>query len=123
MIGRIFLHGASLERIAILERENCLVLGPVILVHAMDIVPERNAPDKQQEQRNADQAVDQVENDLLAEQRIHLLQFRRRQQRNELVHENEETNRKNDIHCGQPAADFQFLSLFVGLDLIQSHIG
>ena len=52
-----------------LEGENRLVLGAVILVHAPDVGPQRDAPDEQQEQADADDAVDHVEQDLVAEGR------------------------------------------------------
>ena len=82
---------------AVLEREHRFVLGTVIFVDAANVFPERDAPDEEQEQAEADGAVDQVEDDASAESGIDLLQFCRRQQRDVLVHEDEEGER--DDRC------------------------
>ena len=58
-----------------------------------------------QEQSQADAAIDQVEGDASAERGIDFLEFRRRQQRDVLVHEDEEGYRDDDVDGGQPAAD------------------
>ena len=79
MIRRILLHCAGSQRIAVFKGKNRLVLGAVILVHAADVLQQRHSPDEQQEQRDADDAIHQVEHDLLAEHRVHALQFRGRQ--------------------------------------------
>jgi hypothetical protein len=88
----------------------------------MDIAPERNSPDKQQKECNANGAVHQVEDDLLSENRARLFQFRRRQQWDELVHENKESHGEDDVYSGEPAADFEFLALFFRLDAIKRDV-
>ena len=75
MEGRILLHRRGLERITILEGVDRLVLGAVIFVNPMNIAPQRNSPDKEQEQGDANDAVHQVENNLLAKHRVHPFQF------------------------------------------------
>src|SRR5579872_2109164 len=105
MEGGILLDFRSRQWIAILECEDRLVLGAVIFVNAADIFPERNAPDKQQEQGEADYAVDQVEDDASAERGVVLFEFRCGQQRNVLIHEDEEGDRDNDVDGGEPGAD------------------
>src|SRR5207249_11843405 len=90
------------------------VLGTMIFVNTMNIAQQRDSPDKQQKQNDADRAIHQVENDLLTENRIDALQFRRSEQRQEFVHEDEEAHRNNDIDCRDPAADLElFLAGFL----------
>ena len=72
MIGRIFLHRRGLERVAVLEGEYGLVLGAVVLVDAANIGEQRNSPDEQQEQDQADRAIDQIEHDLAAQRGIRI---------------------------------------------------
>jgi hypothetical protein len=55
---RVSLHILGLEGIVRLERENRFVLGSVVLVDAANVGHQRDAPDKEQEERNADAAVD-----------------------------------------------------------------
>src|ERR1700687_479425 len=127
MIRRILLYRRGFERIAIFERKYRLVLGPVVLLPPPNFLPQRNAPHKQQKHRDPDQPVHQVEHDLLPENRIHLFQFRRGQQRQVLVHEDEEGDGESHIHSHHPARDFQFLALIVlaliGGNLVQCRIG
>ena len=79
MIRRILLHCAGLERITILEREDGLVLRAMVFINPMNVAKEWNPPDEQQEQGDPDNAIDQVEDDLLAENGIYPLQFGGRQ--------------------------------------------
>src|ERR1700723_2085398 len=91
--------------IAVLESEYRFVLGSVILIHPPNILPERRSPNKQQEQNQTNNANYQVENNLLTENRIHALQFRGRHQRQKLVHEDEEADRKHNIDRSDPSAN------------------
>ena len=103
------------------------MLGAVILVDPANVAPQRHSPDEEQEERDSDDAVHQVENDLLSEYGVHPLQFRRCQQRQKLVHEDEETDRDDDVDRSHPAADFQFLLVFVfvrlGLQFVEGDVG
>ena len=58
MIRRIFLHFHDAERIAILKREDSFVFGAVIFVDPADILPERYSPNEEQEQQEANAAID-----------------------------------------------------------------
>src|SRR5450755_1661856 len=105
MIRRVFLHTLRVERIAILESKDRLVLGTVILVDAPNILPQRHSPNEQKEQQEADASVDQVENDPSTQRWIDLLQFRRGQQRDVFVHEDEKAQREQEIPGSQPVTD------------------
>ena len=59
----VLLHVRAGQRIAILEGENRLVLGAVVLVHAADVGINETPQMKQQEERDADHAVNHVEDD------------------------------------------------------------
>src|ERR1700722_17261924 len=111
MVGRIFLHGGGLKRVAVLEREYRFVLGAVILVDAANILPERNAPHEKQEHRNADQSVDEIKDELVAEYGIHALKFGGRKQGKILVHEDEEQDGERHVQASHPARDFELLAL------------
>ena len=111
MIRRIFLYRGGVQRAAIFEGEHGLVFGAVILIDAANVLPQRNAPHEEQEHRNPNQPIDQVEHDLLTENRIHTLQFRRRQQRQVLVHEDEKGDGEGYVHARHPAGDFKLLAL------------
>src|SRR6202165_3137966 len=119
MISRILLHRRGFQRIAILERKYRLVLGPVVLVHASNVFPQRNAPDKKQEHRDPDQPVNQVEQELLPENGIHLFQLGGSHQRQVLVHEDEEGDGGGHIHACPPAGGFKLL-LILALIVIAS---
>ena len=92
MEGGIFLYRAGLHGIAVFEGEHRFVLGAVIFEHTVDVPHSRHSVNEKQEQQNANDAVHQVENYLLPEHRIQLLQRARSQQRQELVHKDEETD-------------------------------
>ena len=94
MARGIFLRVVNRQRVVVLEGKDRLVLGAVVLVHAPDVGPQRDAPDEQQEQADANEAVNDVEQDLVAERRVVVLQLGGRQQRHKLVHENEEGQRR-----------------------------
>src|ERR1700733_11194584 len=111
MIRRIFLHRSSLERVAILKRENRFVLGTVILVDAANVLPERNTPHKQKKHSDANQAVDKIKEELVAEHGIHALKLSGREQREILVHEDEEQDGKRHVKASHPARNFEFLAL------------
>ena len=81
MKSRILLHRRGIQGIAILEGVNRLVLGAVIFVDPVNIAPQRHSPDEEQEQGDPDDAIHQVENDLLAEHRVHPFQLGSSQQR------------------------------------------
>jgi len=49
------------QRIAVLEGENCFVLGAVVFVDPTNVRPERDSPDEKQEERNADNAIYQID--------------------------------------------------------------
>ena len=127
MKSRILLHCRCIKRIAVLERKYRLVLRPVILIHAANVLKQRSSPNKYQEQRQPDQAIDQIEHDLAIQRRMRLLQLGGGQQRQVLVHENEESDGDQNIDGCNPAADFKLLlgrlAGFVLLQLIQLHIG
>src|SRR5580698_7172456 len=101
----ILLHGCGLKRVAILESEYRLVLRAMILVDAPDVGEQRHSPDEQQKKDQADAAIDQVENDLAAKCRIYFLELGGGQQRQILVHEDEERQGDNNVAGGQPSAD------------------
>src|SRR5260370_4227813 len=103
------MHCCGFEWIAIIERKYRLVLGPVIFVYAPNVFPQRHAPNEQQEHRDTDQSVNQVKQELLPESRIHLFQFGGSQQRQVLVHEDEEGDGKRHIQSRHPASDFKLL--------------
>ena len=90
MEGRILLNFGSAQRITVFKRKYRLVLGAVILIHAANVFPQRNSPDEQKEEDEANAAVDEVEGDASAERWIEFLEFRRSQQWQILVHEDEE---------------------------------
>src|SRR3979490_2096637 len=54
MISRIFLDRAGIQWVAILKCEHRLMLRSVILIHAADIFPKRNAPNEEQEESDTD---------------------------------------------------------------------
>src|SRR5205823_2351935 len=98
--------------------------GAVGFIHPPDIAQQRNSPDEEQENSNTDDTIYQVKDDLLAEDGVHPLQYRAGEQRQELVHENEEPNGEEDVHSRHPAADFELLfARFLGLELIKRDIG
>ena len=100
------------------------MLGAVVFIHPPDIAQQRNSPDEEQENSNTDDTIHQVKDDLLAEDGVHSFQFRGGKQRQELVHENEESDREEDIHSCHPAADFELLfARFLKLELIKCDIG
>src|SRR3954464_1848353 len=113
MEGRILLNRGNLERISVLKRKNRLVLGAVVFVDTPDVFPKRHSPNEQQEQNQANRPVDQIENDLPTKGRIQFFQLGSRHKRQVLVHENEESQRKQNVRGGEPAADGRrFLSRF-----------
>ena len=122
---RVSLHILRFERIARLESENRFVLGSVVLVDAANVGHQRDSPDKEQEERNADDAVDYIEQDLVAERRINVLEFGGRDQWNKLVQKDKKSNRENDIYRGYPATDFGLLARFTLIDRnrVERHIG
>ncbi len=77
MEGRILLDFGGFEWISVFEGEYCFVFGPVVLVDATNIFPERNSPDEEQEQGQADGAIDEVEHDPAPESGIEFLELRR----------------------------------------------
>ena len=100
MVCRVLLNRARVQRVPGFKCKHRLVFSAVILVHTSNILQQRRSPDKQQKQQNPDSAVDQVEDDPLTKNWIDPLQFRRCQQRQELVHEDEEADRDDNIHRG-----------------------
>src|SRR5215469_8850895 len=102
---RILLNRGRAEWVSVLESEHCLMLGAVVLIDAADVLPQRDSPNEQQKQTEADRPVDQVKHDASAQGGIDLLQFGRRQQGNVLVHENEKGERDNHVEGGEPTAD------------------
>jgi len=115
MISRIFLDGSSLERIAVLECVDRFVLSAVILVDAANIFPERNSPDEEQEERNSNQAIDEIEDELLAKDWIHMLQLGCGDERKVLVHEDEERDGKDNVYGRHPASDLELLRRDAGV--------
>ena len=95
-----------------LEGENRFMLGAVVLENAANVGQARDAPDEEQEKRNADHAVHDVEGDLVAESRIGVLQLGGRQQRQKLVHEDEESDRQHHVEGERPARHLGFLLVF-----------
>src|SRR5205807_3726062 len=59
----------------------------------------------------------------MAENWVNFLQLGSREQRQVLVHEDKETHRKDNIDGCYPAADLEFLALFVWRNLVEGHIG
>ena len=86
MVCRVLLNRACVQRVPSFKCKHRLVFSAVILVHTSNILQQRRSPDKQQKQQNPNGAVDQVEDDPLTKYGIDPLQFRRCQQRQELVH-------------------------------------
>jgi len=128
MVGRILLYLRRIEWIAVLESEYSLVLGAVVLVHAPNILQQRSTPNEKQEQEKTNNSVHQVEDNLLAEDRIHALQFRGRHQGQKLVHENKKADGKNDIDGGDPPTNFQLLLVRFagrrrGLQFVERNVG
>ena len=72
----------------------------------------------------ADDAVHHVEDNLIAEHRRDvLLQLGGGHQRQELVHEDEEADREQDVKRGYPAVDLKFLAVLTGRNFIEHDIG
>ena len=68
-------------------------------------------PHEEQEHCDPDEAIDQVKQNLMPENRIHPFQLGRSQQRQILVHEDEEGDGKRHIQSCHPAGDFELLAL------------
>jgi len=66
MKGAVGLCFRDRNRLARLKGEDRLVLGAVVLVHPMDIFEERNSPDEEQEERNTDCTIDEIEEHLIS---------------------------------------------------------
>ena len=123
MIRGVFLDRGRVEGITVLEGENCLVLRAVIFVYAMNVSPQRDSPNKQQEKSDADGAIHEVEDNLLAEERIDAFQFGGSQQRKELIHENKKPEGEDNVDGSHPATDFEFLAFVVCGYFVEGDIG
>src|SRR5581483_11497422 len=99
------------------------VFRPVILVDAPDVLPQRDAPDEDQEKRDADGAVNQIEDDLISHYRRQALKLGRGDERNKLVKNDEEPNRKQNVEGDDPTAQFELLFVFFDRDIIEGGVG
>src|SRR5262249_37076488 len=93
--------------------KNCLVLGPVIFVNAAYIGKQRDSPDKEQKQGESDHSIHQVKDNIVAQRRPALVQFRGGQQGDEFVHEDEEGNRHQHIDGDQPAPQLRWFFILL----------
>ena len=78
----------------IFKSKNRFVFRAVIAIDALDVGPQRDSPDEQQKQRNADQAIDQRESEIIVQSVPVRLQTRGGRQGNELIHEDEKADRE-----------------------------
>ena len=65
MISAVGLCFRNRNRLASLKSKDRLVLGPVVLVNAMDIFEQRDAPDEEEKERDTDSTVDEVKEHLI----------------------------------------------------------
>ena len=107
------------------------MFGAVVLIQAANVAEERDSPNEQQEESDADEAINQIEQHLIAEYRIDAPQGRGRHQRQELVHEDKKANRNECVHSDQPAGDMNVVAcsggrlcsrILLACDILQRHV-
>ncbi len=119
----VALRRFHVHRVARFEGEHGFVLGAVVAVESANVAPERDRPDKEEEDRDPDNAIHQVEDHLVAEHRMDAPQSGGRHERHELVHKDEEADRDEHVQRQHPAANLHFLLALLFGEAFERDVG